>query len=200
MKKLRFCLLMVAMLLAVTVAAQAATYGYVIVEGRKLKDLRREVFNIEQLVKGWPNGEMLQTIEVEKGLIFKRHKIFVIFAGNSSNISSFLTKAPYAGDFLKNITVRYVFGKIANGEKKAEKVGIYTKKFPNIRKALEANVGKTAPEIASKLKMQNPGYTHATVTFYSLQADPENQLFQLVDDNTLVKGIDFDAPMIPGPF
>lgn len=198
MKKIRVILFLVVALFAFSVVAQASTYGYVSVQGKKLSALRREVSTIERLVKSWPNGEILFTKETSSGFVFKKHKVVMVFAGNSKDISKFLTGAPYPGDFLKNIIVGYTFGAV-EGKKTAKQVRFISKKFANIRKAIAFNVGQTAVQLAKKLKVSNC-YNRATVQFYNLRQEAENRLFNLVDGKTIVKRIKIDIPFIPGPF
>lgn len=196
MKKIRVALFLVVALFAFSVVAQAATYGYVSVEGKKLSALQREVKTIEHLIKSWPNGEVLFKKETSSGFVFKKHKVFMVFAGNNKEISKFLTDAPYPGDFLKNITVRYCFGKVLEGQNKAEKVRFINKKFANIRKALVFNVGQTAAQLGKKMRVAK-SYNKTTVTFYTIKWEPENLLFNLVDGKTIVKKMNFDSSLFP---
>lgn len=183
------------------VVAQAATYGYVSVKGKKLKQLRREVNTMEMLVKEWPNGEILAKLEYSSGLIFKKHEIVVVFAGNSREITAFLTKAPYEGDFIKNVEVSYSFGNFvsASGEQVA---GNYmaTRKFANIRKALQANLGKTSMDLWKKIYKKNNDYkkVDVVVTFYSLKVGEDNRLFTLSGEEGLTRSVPIDMPMVSG--
>lgn len=184
-------------------AAHAATYGYASIKGKRLESLRREVQTIKMLVKDWPNGEVLATIESSSGFVFKKHEIVVVFAGNSREITTFLTKAPYEGDFIKNVEVSYNFGNYKN--KAGEKVAgnfITTRKYPNVRKALEANLGKSAKQLWKKLHKNGPNYqqVEAVVTFYSMRVDSDNKIFRMTEGEGLVKSVPMDLPMIPGSF
>ncbi|MDN5279393.1 MAG: hypothetical protein PWR01_3358 [Clostridiales bacterium] len=181
------------------VSAQAATYGYVSVKGKKLEMLRREVQTMEMLVKEWPNGEILAKLEYSSGLIFKKHEIVVVFAGNSKEITDFLTKAPYEGDFVKNVEVGYTFGNFVNA--KGESIPgnyITTRKYPNIRKALEANLEKTSMDLWKWLYKKNNDYrsVEVVVTFYSMRINDDNRLFNLTGENGLVKSVPIDYPMV----
>ena len=48
-------------LVTFAVAANAATYGYVVVRGKNAEQIEREISTFERLVKTWKNGEVLYT-------------------------------------------------------------------------------------------------------------------------------------------
>jgi hypothetical protein len=181
-------------------AADAATYGYVSIKGKKLKQLRREVNTMEMLVKEWPNGEVMAKLEYSSGLIFKKHEIVVVFAGNSKEITQFLTKAPYEGDFIKNVEVSYKFGNFVNSNGEAV-AGNYitTRKFSNIRKALQANMGQSSMDLWNRLYKKSNDYqmVDVVVTFYSLKVNADNRLFTLNKGDGIVRSVPMDLPMVP---
>lgn len=194
---------LVAIFALLVVSAQAATYGYVSVKGKRLESLRREVQTMEMLVKEWPNGEILAKLESSSGLVFKKYEIAVVFAGNAKEITAFLTKAPYEGDFLKNIEVSYTFGNFVNS--KGEKVQgnfMTTRKFANIREALKANLGQNAMQLWKKLYKKSNDYqqVEAVVAFYSMRVNDDNRVFCLTGEDGLVRSVPIDLPMVPGSF
>ena len=176
-----------ALMLGVVSAAQAAVYGYINVIGRDQEQIAREVETIERLVKTWKNGEVLYTHTVKSGAVFfKKVTATVFFAGEQSKISSFLSAGSYEGDYLKNIVVKFNY--VSTDKKGEEENTIFTRKYNNIRDAVKAIKDKDAKamwkdlaenrkrDFARHEKVSNAVKT-VNVVFYSLQPVEENRLF-----------------------
>jgi len=58
------------MLICLVSAAQAATYGYLVVRGKNLDQINREIDTIERLIKTWNNGELLYKHTIVSGGAF----------------------------------------------------------------------------------------------------------------------------------
>jgi hypothetical protein len=181
-------------LVAFSVAAvDAATYGYVPVKGKRLEELRREVSTLERLIKEWPAGEVLAKIETSSGLVFKKHDIVVLFAGNAKDITQFLTKAPYEGDFLRGIVVRYTFGNyVDKAGQKIPGTHVATRNVPNIREAVKAHQGVQAMPLFKKLVKQAPDYAkvEVVISFYSLRLEDGNFICNFRDGTGQVRSVD----------
>ena len=196
MNKRLFVVLTVLLLCAVTV--QAATYGYIKMRGRKLDQLQREASTFERLVKEWKDGEVLLKQTDSSGIVFKKHEITLVFAGPSRDITKVLTSAPYEGDFVKNVVVRYWFEKRAKGEEKPS-FRTLTRKFPNIRKAIEYQKGLSAAALLKKIDGPHQNIeVKASVSFYSLQEDKDNLIFTWSTGAGFQRSINVTLPMLPG--
>jgi len=194
-----FSVLMLAFIfVAFVTAAQAAIYGYIVVRGKNIDNTNREIETIERLIKTWPNGEVLHKHSVVSGgaFFFKKITATIFFAGNQKDISNFLTQGPYEGDYVKDVVVMFNYSSQASTSAFDGSINTtFTRKFANIRKALETIQGKTAKTFWKDLeegkakdykkhlvdgKLINP---NVSVVFYSVQPVEENRLF----------GITFDA-------
>ena len=172
-------------------AAQAAVYGYIVVRGKNIDHINREIDTIERLVKTWPNGEVLHKHSVISGgaFFFKKITVTVFFAGNQKEISSFLTQGPYEGDYVKDVVVKFNYSSLMNESAFSEEIDTtFTRKFPNVRKALETIKDKDAATLWNELKTgKSKEYKkhlvndkiiapRVNVVFYSVQAVEENRL------------------------
>ncbi len=188
----------IACMLSVVSAAQAAVYGYINVTGRDQEQIAREVQTIERLVKTWKNGEILYTHMVKSGAVFfKKTTATVFFAGEQSKISAFLSAGAYEGDYLKNIVVKFNYVSL---DKKGEEVNTtFSRKFNNIRDAVKAvkdkdcnamwnDLAATRKRDFAKHETKN-GIVEGSVNvvFYSLQAVEENRLFGVTFEDNKVK-------------
>lgn len=99
------------MLICLVSAAQAATYGYLVVRGKNLDQINREIDTIERLIKTWNNGELLYKHTIVSGgaFFFKKVTATLFFAGSQKEISTFLTSGPYEGDYLRDIVVKFEY-------------------------------------------------------------------------------------------
>lgn len=173
-------------------AAQAATYGYIVVRGKNIDQANREIETIERLIKTWSNGEVLYKHTVVSGVafFFKKITATVFFAGNQKDISSFLTQGPYEGDYVKDVVVKFNYSScVAKNSLEGDINTTFTRKFANIRKALETIQGKKAESFWNDLKdSKNKDYTKhlvnnqlidpsVNIVFYSVQPVEENRLF-----------------------
>lgn len=184
--------LMVITLLAVVSMAQAAVYSYIVVRGKNVEHINREIETIERLIKTWNNGEVLYKHTVVSGgaFFFKKITSTIFFAGNQKEISSFLTSGPYEGDYVKDIVVKFNFSSMASKNGLDGDINTtYTRKFTNIRKALETIKDKNSEILWNDLKagkakeykkhvisneVINPT---VNIVFYSVQPTEENRLF-----------------------
>lgn len=188
LKSLRMFLAVVMMLTVVSVA-QAAVYGYIVVTGKKPDLIAREVSTFEKLVQTWKNGEILYVHNTVSGLVFKKYASIVVFAGEQSKISNFLTSGAYEGDYLKDIVVSLDL--ISSGKDGEEVRSCEIFKYRNIREAVKLlkdkqNDSELWAEYAKKNKK---GYkehlgpdgklcdTTINLFFYSLQKAEENRIF-----------------------
>lgn len=188
----------VALMLGVVSAAQAAVYGYINVVGRDQEQIAREVTTIERLVKTWKNGEILYTHTVKSGAVFfKKITATVFFAGEQSKISAFLSAGSYEGDYLKNIVVKFNY---VSYDKNGEEINtLFTRKYNNIRDAVKAVKDKDGRAMWKDLaEARKRDYAkHETkegivngsvnVVFYSLQPVEENRLFGITFTDDKVK-------------
>jgi hypothetical protein len=184
--------------------AQAATYGYVVVKGKNLETLDREVTTIERLIKGWDKGEILFKHKVANGIVFfKKFTVTLIFAGYEKDVSAFLANGPYEGDFVKDVEVQFTYA--SKGDPQAgdpEITTVLTKKFPNVRNAVAAIKGKTESALWANFKENKPkAYQkhlnggklvdpQINVVFYSLRAVEENRILSITyqkDSNQLLE-------------
>ena len=184
-----FGVLLIAFLfMSMVTAAQAAIYGYIVVRGKNVEQTNREIETIERLIKTWPNGEVLYKHSVVSGgaFFFKKITATLFFAGNQKDISGFLTQGPYEGDYVKDIVVKFNYASIgAEGDVNTT----FTRKFANIRKAIETIAGQTGKTLwnelkESKAKAYNQHLLNnklveplVNVVFYSVQPVEENRLF-----------------------
>lgn len=182
--------LFVAFLLVCLVsAAHAATYGYLVVRGKKLDQINREIDTIERLIKTWKNGELLYKHTVVSGgaFFFKKVTSTLFFAGSQKEISTFLTSGPYEGDYLRDIVVKFDYrSMVSNSAFDGDISTSFTRKFTNIRNALVAIQDKTGDILWSDLpktklkkhlvngKLIDPV---VSISFYSVQVLEENRLF-----------------------
>jgi hypothetical protein len=180
-----------ALFLCLSIAAQAATYGYVVLRGKNAEQIEREVNTLERLIKTWNNGEVLYTHTVKTGLafMFKRVTSTVFFAGDRKNISSILTSGPYEGDYLRDVVVRFNFTSMASKDNFEEINTSFTRKYNNVRNAIEEIKGLDTLGIWSRFEeSRKRDYKKhlvdgeiieptASVVFYSVQPIEENRLF-----------------------
>ncbi|HNX77735.1 MAG TPA: hypothetical protein PLM07_12885 [Candidatus Rifleibacterium sp.] len=192
-KKLFVGFLMMFFVVALSGALQAATYGYVIVKGKDEKSLDRETAAIEMLIKNWDKGEMLFKHKISSGFVFfKKHTITMFFAGLEKDVTQFLSRSSYEGDFLKDIVVQLNYTSYSSPREVGPSLAtMVTKTHSNIRKALGEIEGKTDNSLWKTLSTANPKaykshlvdgkllYPQINVTFYSLKATEENRLFSL---------------------
>ncbi len=172
-------------------AAQAATYGYMVVRGKDQAMIEREISTIERLIKTWPNGEVLYVHTVKAGaMFFKRITSTIFFAGNRTEISKFLTQGPYEGDYLRDIIVSFNYSSLRdkNGYD-GEITTTFTRKFANIRQAITTVQDKNAEILWNELKATKASSykkhliseellaPRVSIVFYSTQATEENRLF-----------------------
>lgn len=185
-------LLVAFLLVALVSAAQAATYGYIVVRGKNIDLINREIDTIERLIKTWHNGEVLYKHTIVSGgaFFFKKVAATVFFAGNQKDISAFITQGPYEGDYLKDITVSFNYRSMASKSNFDGDINTtFTKKYPNIRKAIETIQNKTNKTLWEELQAsKSSAYKKhlisnelinptATLVFYSVQAIEDNRLF-----------------------
>lgn len=184
--------LMVITLLAVVSMAQAAVYSYIVVRGKNVEHINREIETIERLIKTWKNGEILYKHTVVSGgaFFFKKITSTIFFAGNQKDIASFLTSGPYEGDYVKDIVVKFNYSSLVSKNAFDGDINTtFTKKFANIRKALETIQDKNSKKLWLELKNSkakeyskhvvsneiiNP---NVNIVFYSVQPTEENRLF-----------------------
>lgn len=170
---------------------QAATYGYMVVRGKDQAHVEREISTIERLIKTWNNGEVLYVHTVKSGVAFflKRITSTIFFAGNRTDISNFLTQGPYEGDYLRDITVSFNYSSLRDKNGYDGEVNTtFTRKYSNIRKAIETIDGKTADTLWEELKASKvTAYRkhlvnnellspRVSIVFYSLQPTEDNRL------------------------
>lgn len=185
-----FKLLFVAfMLVCLVSAAQAATYGYLVVRGKNLDQINREIDTIERLIKTWNNGEMLYKHTVVSGgaFFFKKVTSTLFFAGSQKEISTFLTSGPYEGDYLRDIVVKFDYRSMASSSAFDGDISTsFTRKFSNIRNALTTIQDKTGdvlwsdlPKTKVKKHLVNGQLIDpvVSISFYSVQVVEENRLF-----------------------
>ena len=173
-------------------AVQAATYGYMIVRGKDQAHIEREVTTIERLIKTWNNGEVLYVHTVKSGgaFFFKKITSTIFFAGNRTDISNFLTQGPYEGDYLRDITVSFTFSSLRDKNGYDGDINTtFTRKFTNIRNALETIQDKSCDILWNDLKAGKASEyrkhlvsneliaPRAGIVFYSMQPTEENRLF-----------------------
>jgi len=153
---------------------QAATYGYMVVRGKDQAMIEREITTIERLIKTWPNGEVLYVHTVKAGaMFFKRITSTIFFAGNRTEISKFLTQGPYEGDYLRDITVSFSYSSLRDKNGYDGEINTtFTRKFDNIRKAVETVQNKNAEILWNELKDSKV----SAYKFYSMQPTEENRL------------------------
>lgn len=170
--------------------AQAATYGYMVVRGKDQAMIEREITTIERLIETWPNGEVLYIHTVKTGVMFfKRITSTIFFAGNRTEISKFLTQGPYEGDYLRDIIVSFNYNTLRDKNGYDGEVNTtFTRKFSNIRKAVETVKGKTAKILWNELKEKKPSAykkhlvsetliaPRVNIVFYSMQVNEDNRL------------------------
>jgi hypothetical protein len=170
--------------------AQAATYGYMVVRGKDQAMIEREITTIERLIKTWPNGEVLYVHTVKAGaMFFKRITSTIFFAGNRTEISKFLTQGPYEGDYLRDITVSFSYSSLRDKNGYDGEINTtFTRKFTNIRKAVETVQGKNAEILWNELKDSKVSAykkhlvseeliaPRVSVVFYSMQPTEDNRL------------------------
>jgi len=172
-------------------AAQAATYGYMIVRGKDQTLIEREISTIDRLIKTWDNGEVLYVHTVKSGgaFFFKKITSTIFFAGNRTDISNFLTQGPYEGDYLRDITVSFTFSSLRDKKGYEGEINTtYTRKFTNIRNALETIQNKTCDILWNDLKAGKASSykkhlvsneliePRANIVFYSMQPTEDNRL------------------------
>lgn len=177
------------MLICLVSAAQAATYGYLVVRGKNLDQINREIDTIERLIKTWNNGELLYKHTIVSGgaFFFKKVTATLFFAGSQKEISTFLTSGPYEGDYLRDIVVKFEYRSMASTSPlDGDIITSFTRKFSNIRTALNTIQDKNSDILWNQLpktkynqhlvsgKLINPV---VSVTFYSVQAVEDNRLF-----------------------
>ena len=170
-------------------AANAATYGYMIVRGKNLDQINRETDTIERLIKTWNNGELLYKHTVVSGgaFFFKKVASTLFFAGSQKEISTFLTSGPYEGDYLRDIVVKFDYRSMASTSAFDGDISTsFTRKFTNIRNALKTIQEKTSdvlwsdlPQTKVKKHLVNGKLIEpvVSITFYSVQVLEENRLF-----------------------
>ena len=170
-------------------AANAATYGYMIVRGKNLDQINRETDTIERLIKTWNNGELLYKHTVVSGgaFFFKKVTSTLFFAGSQKEISTFLTSGPYEGDYLRDIVVKFDYRSMASTSAFDGDISTsFTRKFTNIRNALKTIQEKTSdvlwsdlPQTKVKKHLVNGKLIEpvVSITFYSVQVLEENRLF-----------------------
>lgn len=179
----------VVLMLSVVSMAQAAVYGYIVVTGKKADLVAREISTFEKLVQTWKNGEVLYVHNTVSGLVFKKYASVVVFSGEQSKISNFLTSGAYEGDYLKDIVVSLDYTSYgADGD---EVESNNTLKFRNIRQAINvikdkkddselwADYAKKSKK-AYKAHLSSDGQLYDSkinVVFYSLQKAEENRIF-----------------------
>ncbi len=177
------------LLICLVSAAQAATYGYLVVRGKNLDQINREIDTIERLIKTWNNGELLYKHTVVSGgaFFFKKVTATLFFAGSRNEISTFLTSGPYEGDYLRDIVVKFEYRSMATTSPlDGDIITSFTRKFTNIRNAISAIKNKDSNSLWNQLpktkynqhlvggKLINPV---VSITFYSIQAVEDNRLF-----------------------
>lgn len=197
LKSLKMFVIMACML-GIVNAANAAVYGYINVTGRDGEQIQRELKTIERLIKTWKNGEILYTHCVKSGAVFfKKTTATVFFAGEQSKISAFLSAGSYEGDYLKDIVVKFNYSSLDKHEEEINTT--FTRKFKNIRDAVKAVKDKDCKamweDLASTRKRDYAKHEtkngivegEVSVVFYSLQATEENRLFGVTFKNDKVK-------------
>ncbi len=190
-RKFMSALFLAFLFVSLVTAAQAAVYGYIVVRGKNVDHINREIETIERLVKTWPNGEVLHKHSVISGgaFFFKKITVTVFFAGNQKEISGFLTQGPYEGDYVKDVVVKFNYSSMQDASAFSEDINTtFTRKFTNVRKALEAIKDKDATTLWNDLKSGKPKEykkhlvnnkiiaPSVNVVFYSVQAVEENRL------------------------
>ncbi|MDD3146775.1 MAG: hypothetical protein PHD82_05690 [Candidatus Riflebacteria bacterium] len=191
-RKLFGALFLAFLFVSLVTAAQAAVYGYIVVRGKNIDHTNREIETIERLIKTWPNGEVLHKHSVVSGgaFFFKKITATIFFAGNQKDISGFLTQGPYEGDYVKDVVVQFNYNsRVSESAFDGDINTTYTRKFANIRKALETIQGKDAKILWNDLKegkakeykkhlvadkLIDPS---VNIIFYSVQPVEENRLF-----------------------
>lgn len=181
-------------LVTFAVAANAATYGYVVVRGKNAEQIEREISTFERLVKTWKNGEVLYTHTVKSGFAFMFKKVVstVFFSGDQKSISALLTSGPYEGDYVRDVVVRFTFSSLKSEDNyEGEIVTTFTRKYTNVKKAIEEIKGKDCASMwksfedsrardykkhLAKGRLISPT---ASVVFYSVQPIEENRMFGL---------------------
>ncbi len=173
-------------------AAQAAIYGYIVVRGKNVENTNREIETIERLIKTWPNGEVLHKHSVVSGgaFFFKKITATIFFAGNQKDISSFLTQGPYEGDYVKDVVVQFNYSsRLSTNAFDGDINTSFTRKYANIRKALETIKDKDSKNLWNELKeSKSKDYSkhlvnnelidpNVNIVFYSVQPVEENRLF-----------------------
>lgn len=109
MRILRWVALVLFLVLAGGLVAEAAEFGYVKLSGRDLKKLRAEQASLEKLVRSWAGGEVLYTKLTMSGLFVQRNSILMIIAGEKQALENFLDKSPYEGDVIKELVGKFLF-------------------------------------------------------------------------------------------
>ncbi len=136
--------------------------------------------------KTWPNGEVLYKHSIQSGLLFKKLTATLFFAGNQKDISSFLTQGPYEGDYVKDVVVMFNYNSLGSD---GDVNTTFTRKYANIRKAIEAINDKNDTSFWNELKeskakeykkhLVNDKLVEPSVNivFYSVQPVEENRMF-----------------------
>lgn len=188
MRKFRLFLVVV-LLLGFVSAVQAATYGYLVVRGKNLDQINREIDTIERLIKTWNNGELLYKHTVVSGgaFFFKKVTSTLFFAGSQKEISTFLTSGPYEGDYLRDVVVKFDYrSMVSNSAFDGDISTSFTRKFTNIRNALVTIQEKNSdvlwsdlPKTKLKKHLVNGSLIDpiVSISFYSVQVLEENRLF-----------------------
>ena len=185
--------LMVFLMLIVAVGAQAATYGYLNVDGLREKERAVVVNKLKQHIQKDLKGKVLHVAMVKTGKFIKRTRAVVIFKGEEKAIVKFLNKGIYSGDYIGRVEVRCTF----NRKDSKGSVSIGTKAYANIENALAAFVGKNASDL-------DPKASKARAVFYNGRYSEGNKIFQYLDGKSFVKGIKAKSPigfgdLIPRP-
>lgn len=196
MRLTRTILLVLVLVFAGTLMAEAADFGFVKVKGKNLKALREEVASIQKLIKDWKDGEVLYTRETSTGAVFKNHQILVIFAGETSQVTGFLSKAPYEGDVLQKVVGKFLFNSRREGQVKGLTAFAFRREFSSVRDVLKLLQNASARSLYHQLKSAGngglplPKMMGAGQVFHT-SVRPENFLFTVegtnfVDDSKLI--------------
>jgi hypothetical protein len=194
--------ILLVLMVCVVAAAQAATYGYIVVRGKNADMISRELDTIERLINTWKNGEVLYRHTVVSGgaFFFKKVTSTVFFAGDQRSISAFLTSGPYEGDYLREVVVQLNYRTFKSKNSFDGDINTaFTRKYANIRKAIETIQGKNSATLWEELKAaKGKDYKKhlvgdqlinpiVSVGFYSVQAVEENRLFGITftGENTI---------------
>jgi hypothetical protein len=174
-KKLRTIFIGI-LLLATAVASQAATYGYVTLNGLDPKEKDLVINKLNKYVQNELEGKILRTVLLSTGRFIKRTNAIVIFKGENEPVVKFLTQGIYTGDIIGQVSVRCVFK-----HKNSNFVEIKTIFFPEIERALSAFIGKKASDFDSRA-------TEACAIFYSGKdkCTESNKIFQYLDGKSFI--------------